>query len=255
MPKSEFAGLHACYKFSTIRNCPKISQSGHLTFLPATWSRNSSVERASDWRSKGPWFDPGFPLDYKINPINPKENQSWIFIGRTDAEAETPILWPPDEKNWLTGKDPEAGKDGRQEEKGTTVDKMVGWHCWLNRYEFEWAQGDGDGQGSLACCSPWGCKKSDTTDQPNKNQHHACNPVYAASSPAFHGVTVLCLNHSGSGFNLHFPCSFKGHQSVSNLNLASIRRAEWTLLEHRMPAHQNYPDSFDSLYSRFFSSW
>ena len=76
------------------------------------------------------------PLDCKeMKPIHPKGDQSWIFIGRSDAEAEAPILWPPDEKNWLTGKDPDAGKDRRQEEKGTTEDEMVGWHYWLNGHE------------------------------------------------------------------------------------------------------------------------
>ena len=97
------------------------------------------------------------PLDRKeIKPVNPKGNQSWIFIGRTDAEA--PILWPPDVKNWLTGKDPDAGKNWRQEGKGTTEDEMVGRHHWLNRHEFEQAPGVDDGQGSLVCCSPWGFK-------------------------------------------------------------------------------------------------
>ena len=95
------------------------------------------------------------PLDCKeIQPVNPKGNQSWTLTGRTDAEAETPILWPPDVKNWLTGKDPDAGKDWRQEEMGTTEDEMVGWHRWLNGHEFEQAPGVGDGQGSLACFSP-----------------------------------------------------------------------------------------------------
>ena len=95
------------------------------------------------------------PLDCKeIKSVKPERNQSWIFIGRTDAEA--PILWPPEVKNWLTGKDPDAGKDWRQEEKGTTEDEMVGWHHRLNGYEFEQALGVGDGQGSLVCCSPWG---------------------------------------------------------------------------------------------------
>ena len=93
--------------------------------------------------------------------INPKENQSWIFIGRTDAEAETPILWPPDAKSWLIRKDPDAGKDWRQEETGITEDEMVGWHHRLDGHEFEQAPGVGDGQGSLACCSPWG-RKSQT---------------------------------------------------------------------------------------------
>ena len=101
------------------------------------------------------------PLDCKeIKQVNSKGNQSWIFIGRTDAEAETPILWPPDAKNWLTGKDSDAGKDWRQEEKGITEDEMVGWHHWLDGYEFKQAPGVGDGQGGLACCSPWGRKES-----------------------------------------------------------------------------------------------
>ena len=94
------------------------------------------------------------PLDSKeIKPVNPKGNQSWIFIRRTDAEAEAPILWPPDAKNWLIGKDPDAGKDWRQEEKGMTEDEMVGWHHWLDGHEFEQALEVGDGQESLACYS------------------------------------------------------------------------------------------------------
>ena len=92
----------------------------------------------------------------EIKLVNPKGNQSWIFTGRTDTEA--PILWPPDEKNWLIRKDPDARKDWRKEEKGTTEDKMVRWHARLNEHEFEQTPGVGDGQGSLACCSPWSCK-------------------------------------------------------------------------------------------------
>ena len=103
----------------------------------------------------------------EIKPVNPKGNQPWIFIGRTDAEAETPILQPRDAKNWLTGKDPDARKDWRQEEKGTKEDEMVGWHYRLDGHEFEQALGVGDGQGSLACCSPWGHKESDMTEQLN----------------------------------------------------------------------------------------
>ena len=96
-------------------------------------------------------------LDCKeIQPVNPKGNQSWIFTGRTDAE--TPILWTPDAKNWQPGKDPDAGKDWRQEEEGMTEDDMVGWHHWLDVHEFEQALAVGDGQESLACCSPWGRK-------------------------------------------------------------------------------------------------
>ena len=105
------------------------------------------------------------PLDYKeIEPVNPKGNKFWIFIGRTDAEAETPILWSPDVKNWLPGKDSDAGKDWRQEEKGTTEDEMVGWHHHLNVHKFEQTLEDSEGQGSLACCGPWGRKELDTTN-------------------------------------------------------------------------------------------
>ena len=103
------------------------------------------------------------PLDCKIKPVHPKGNQCWILTGRTDAEAEIPILLPPDSKNWLTGKDPDAGKDWRQKEKGTR-----GWDGWMTSptrwYEFEQAPGVGEGQGSLVCCSLWGRKESDTTE-------------------------------------------------------------------------------------------
>ena len=102
------------------------------------------------------------PLDCKeITPVSPKGNQYWIFTERTDAEAEAPILWPPDTKSWLTGKDLDDGKDWRQEEKGTKEDETVGWHHQLSGHEFERTLGDGEGQGSLACCSPCGCKESD----------------------------------------------------------------------------------------------
>ena len=108
------------------------------------------------------------PLDCKqIQPIHPRGNQSCMFIRRTDAKAETSILWPPDVKNWLIWKDPDTGKDWRWEEKGMTVDEMVGWHYWLNGHEFEQAPGVGDGQGSLACCTPWGHKELDMTEQLN----------------------------------------------------------------------------------------
>ena len=105
------------------------------------------------------------PMDCKeIKSVNPKGNQSWVFIGRTDAEAETPTLWPPDAKNGPIGKDPDAGKDWRREEKGTTEDEMVGWHHWRDGHESESAPGVGNRQGILACSSPWGHKESDTTE-------------------------------------------------------------------------------------------
>ena len=127
---------------------------------------------------------PESPLDCKeIQPVHPKGDQSWVFIGRTDVEAETPILWPSDVKNWLTGKDPDAGKDWRQEEKGTTEDEMVGWHHWLNGHGFEWTPGVGDGQGGLACCGSWGCKEStplsdwtelNDNEMPKQMLHFSC---------------------------------------------------------------------------------
>ena len=105
------------------------------------------------------------PLDCKeIKPVHPKGNQSWIFIGRTDAEAEVLILWPPDAKSWLIWKDLDAGKDWRLEEKGKTEDEMAGWHHRPDGHEFEQASGVGDTQGSLVCCSPWCCKESDMTE-------------------------------------------------------------------------------------------
>ena len=105
------------------------------------------------------------PLDCKeIQPVHPKGDQSCVFIGMTDVEAETPILWPPDVKSRLIWKDPDAGKDWGQEEKVMTEDEMIGWHHWLNGHEFGQAQGVGDGQGGLACCGSWGRKESDTTE-------------------------------------------------------------------------------------------
>ena len=108
---------------------------------------------------------PESPLDCKeIQPVHPKGDQSWVFIGRTDVEAETPILWPSDAKSWLIWKDPDAGKDWGQEETGMTEDKMVGWHPWFNGHGFGWTPGVGDRQGGLACCGSWGHKESDTTE-------------------------------------------------------------------------------------------
>ena len=137
------------------------------------------------------------PLDSKeIQQVHPKGDQFWIFIGRTDVEAETPIFCPSDVKNWLIGKDPDAGKDWRQEEKGTTEDEMVGWHHWLDGHEFEKAPGVSDEQGSLACCSPWGCKELDMTEQLNwmtniryclESRKHLFNKTGQAE-----GTHVLC---------------------------------------------------------------
>ena len=108
------------------------------------------------------------PLDcMEIQPVHPKGHQSWVFIGRTDAEAEAPMLWPRHGKSWLIGKDIDAGKDWGKEEKLTTEDEMAGWHHRLDGHEFEWTLGVGDGQGGLACCDSWGHKESHTTEHLN----------------------------------------------------------------------------------------
>ena len=107
-------------------------------------------------------------LDCKeIQPVHPKGDQSWVFIGRTDAKTEIPILWPPDAKSWLIWKDRDAGKDWGQEEKGMIGDEMIGWHHWLNGHGFGWTPGVGDVQGGLACWDSWGHKESDTTERLN----------------------------------------------------------------------------------------
>ena len=124
------------------------------------------------------------PLDCKeIQPVHPKGDQSWVFIGRTDVEAETPILWPPDAKSWLIGKDPDAGKDWGQEEKGTMEDEMVGWHYRLDGHGFGWTLGVGDGQGGLAYSNSWGHKESDTTEWTE------LYPNYLVKSPTHNTIT------------------------------------------------------------------
>ena len=133
------------------------------------------------------------PLDCKeIQPVHPKRDQSWVFIGGTDVEAETPILWPPDEKSWLIWKDPDAGRDWGQEEKGTAEDEMVGWHHRLNGNEFGWTPGVGDGQGGLGCYSSWGQKDSNTTEWLNwtelKSIHVAENGI---NSLFFYDCVIL----------------------------------------------------------------
>ena len=115
---------------------------------------------------------PPYPISRFNPPANPKGNQPWIFIARTDAEAEAPILWPPDAKSWLFGKDPDLGKDWRQEEKRVTEDEIVEWHHWLSGHEFKQTLWDSEGQGRLACCSPWGRKELNTTEQLNNSNWH-----------------------------------------------------------------------------------
>ena len=141
------------------------------------------------------------PLDCEeIQPVHPKGDQSWVFFGRTDVEAETPILWPPEAKNWLLGKDPHPGKDRRWEEKEMTEDEMVGWHHRLNGHEFEWTPGVGDGQEGLACCGPWGRKESDTTERLNWTELHKCCLL---PSTKWHGHFVSTVHFCIYTHNFH----------------------------------------------------
>ena len=129
------------------------------------------------------------PLDCKeIQPVHPQGNQCWVFIRWSDVEAETPILWPPDVKSWLIGKDPDAGKDWGQEEKGTTEDEMVEWYHWLNGHEFGYAPGVGVGQGGLACCSSWDFKELDMTEQLNWTEtYDQCSTYSEVQECAYQG--------------------------------------------------------------------
>ena len=144
----------------------------------SSYVRTWELEHKEDWVPKNWWFWTVVlkkalesPLDCKeIKPVNPKGNQSWIVIGRTDAGAEAPILRTSDMKRQLIRKDSDTWKGWRQEEKGMTEDEMVGWHYWLNGHEFEQAPGDGEGQGSLACCSQWGHSEADMTEWLNNNK-------------------------------------------------------------------------------------
>ena len=145
------------------------------------------------------------PLNCKeIQPVHPKRDQSWVFLGRTDAEAETPILWPPDVKSWLIGKDPDAGKDWGQEEKGATEYEVVGWHHRPDEHEFGWTLGVGDGQGGLAGCSSWGRKELDTTER--------LNWAELIQSKASIGSEAEV-----DFFFLEFPCFFCDPADVGNL--------------------------------------
>ena len=150
----------------------------------------------------------------EIQPIHPKRDQSWVFTGRTDAEAETPILWPPHTKSWLVGKDPDAGRDWGQEEKGMTENEMAGWHHQLDGHEFEQTLGVGDGQGGLVCCNSWGHKESDMTEQLN--------------------WTELNWNSRGKHFMMHkiqmiMLCTLNSYSVVYQLHLNKTRRKTFNM--------------------------
>ena len=167
------------------------------------------------------------PLDCKqIQPAHPKGNQSWIFIGRTDAEAEAPKLWPPDGKSWLIWKDPDAGKDWRHEKKGTTEDEMAGWHHWLDGHKFGWTPGVGDGQGRLACCSPWGRKELDTTGQLNWTEEQGVNFPKREEKAANH-FSGFCRGDSSTGWGM----------AGTDLNFSQSRIHSIRFLEKRRHLH------------------
>ena len=138
------------------------------------------------------------PLDCKeIQPVHSRGYQPWDFFGRNDAKAETPVLWPPHAKSWLIGKDPDAGRDWKQEEKGTAEDEMAGWHHWLHGREFEWTPGVGDGQGGLVCCGSWGRKESNTTEQLNWYWYLKEDKTYRNSICVYnHALSIImrCVN-------------------------------------------------------------
>ena len=147
------------------------------------------------------------PLDSKeIKPVHPKGNQLWTFIGRTDSEAEAPVLWTPDAKIPLIWKDPDAGKDCGQEEEGVTEDEMFGWHHWLNGHEFEQAPGDGEGQGSLACCGPWGHRDTMIEQQ-------QCMYIYMCSCGGYLYIYICIYN---------FPKIIFPYRLLQNIKYSSL---------------------------------
>ena len=177
------------------------------------------------------------PLDCKeIQPVHPKGDQSWVLIERTDVEAETPILWPPDAKSWLIWKGPGAGKDWGREEKGTTEDEMVGWHHWLNGHGFGWTPGVGDGQGGLACCNSWDHKETDMTERLNWTELNspvmetelASHPVLQMKNQRVSDLPKV--SKPGSGKVRHVLCS---HQIFTKWTF------KWKTFTKTLPAIQH----------------
>ena len=163
-----------------------------------------------------------------IYPVHPKRNQSWVFIGRTDAEAETLVLWPPDAKNWLTGKDPDAGKDGRQEEKGMTEDEMVEWHQWLNGHELEQALGVGDGQGGQACCSLWSRKESEYWATEQQQQILSYKPLCFMNCFSSSLRHILNVRHVLNVTKVRKP-NMNGAYSLSQYNNSLITQNKFSV--------------------------
>ena len=139
----------------------------------------------------------------EVQPVHPKGDQSWVFFGRIDAKAETPVLWPPHTKSWLIGKDSDAGRDCRQEEKGMTEDEMAGWHHGLDGCESEWTPGAGDGQGGLACYDSWGRKESDTTERLNWTEDPAEMSLSGLEGPVFVHFAQMLIQMITSAGSVH----------------------------------------------------
>ena len=168
------------------------------------------------------------PLDWKeIQPVHSEGDQSWVFFGRNNAKAETPVLWPPHVKSWLTGKDSDAGRDWGQEEKGTTEDEMAGWHHRLDGHESGWTPGVGDGQGGLACCDSWGRKESDTTEWLNWTDTYLLESVGTICSQAIqwtsksyiHGILTLIHKIRRANYYEEHPQTCITDETLSSLQL------------------------------------
>ena len=161
------------------------------------------------------------PLDCKeIQLVHSKGDQSWVFFGRNDAKAETPVLWPPHAKSLLIGKDPDAGRDSGQEEKGTTEDEMAGWHHRLDACEFEWTPGVGDGQGGLECCNSWGRKELDTTEQLNWTELIMAKNFLNLVKKFIDSTLILPIHEHRISFHLFVSYSV----SSNNVLLFSVHR-------------------------------
>ena len=164
MAETEMAGWHHWLNGRESEWTPGVGDGqGGLACCDSWGHKESDINERLNWTELN-WYGQ-LIYDKEIQPIHSKGDQSWVFFGRNDAKAETPVLWPLHAKSWVIGKDSEAGRDWEQEEKGTTEDEMAGWHHWLDGRESQWTLGVGDGQGGLVCCDSWGRKESDTTEQ------------------------------------------------------------------------------------------